>query len=94
MSKDPPATLDEPDADCEVIAKLRERVAELQAQLGYTESIHTLENQRLRNAVWAAIPWLDDLQHMGSLVDQDRRAATAALLEAAVRSDEQSDSPG
>lgn len=47
------------------------------------------EIERLRAAVWAAIPWLDDLEHMGSLVDQDRRAKTAATLAAAVRAHEQ-----
>jgi hypothetical protein len=43
------------------------------------------ENERLRAAVWAAIPWMDDLEHMGTIVDQDRRAQTLRILRAAVQ---------
>lgn len=47
------------------------------------------EVERLRAAVWAAIPWFDDMAHMGGLIDQDRRAGTLAQLRAAVGVNEQ-----
>lgn len=42
------------------------------------------EIERLHAAVWAAIPWLDELEHMGSIVDQEQRAKTLATLRAAI----------
>lgn len=53
----------------------------------------TRERDTARTAVWAAIPWLDDLEHMGSLVDQTRRAQTAKMLLSAVRASEQEVQP-
>lgn len=47
------------------------------------------ENERLRAAVLDAVPWLDDLRHAGTLVDQRRRAATAAKLRAALGVEQQ-----
>lgn len=50
------------------------------------------ENARLRAAVATGLSWLNDLEHMGSIVDQEALSKDIAQLTAAlgwVRADEQ-----
>ncbi len=49
----------------------------------------TRERDDARNACWSAIPWLDELEHLGSLVDHARRKETLEKLRRAVGIDEQ-----
>jgi hypothetical protein len=69
-------------------AMLRRTDTEIQRLDGLLQAVARERDEAL-DACWSAIPWLEELEHLGGLVDHKRRKQTLDRLRKAVHSHEQ-----